>query len=231
MDAAAFEARRVKSHGRRRRVRTIGLVLVGLIVLAVALMWAVPFLFLVRDAARRIMIARLAYPQTPTVPGVYPVTAEKDQLWSEIFLRTPAMPLAPRSAPGTASAASLTFEVVDPILQPKRTEAPATVSMTIYGPPNTWRTHAGHVLMLRADAETLELGPSIEEYHGDGWGLKDRDRLDFSIPTEFFVRLATAKEAGGALDGDPFVIDAGAHAALRDFAAYLRPGVEVNPPK
>lgn len=184
-----------------------------------------------RDSARRRMLARLVYPPPPTAPGVYPVTAEPLRSFGNIVLRTPLMPLELIPETSMISRGSLKFQVTDVIEGTVRVEPPDTVSVTVYGPPNTWQHDASYLLTLVADGETLRVATGIREYHGDGWGLKEQDRLDFAVPTEFVVRMAIAETPTGTLDGRPFTIPADEQAAIRAFAAYLAPGIEVKPPK
>jgi hypothetical protein len=231
MHDAAFDARRAKKLKRHRRVQILGFGLIGVILLSVLLAWSAPFIMSARESARRRMLMRLDYPQPPTAPGVYPVTVRPHRHFRDIILATPAMPLEMSPGPDTRSSPALSLEVRAYNDGTTRVDPADTVSITIFGPPGTWPVHGGRVLELHADEKTTRLLSSMDEYLGDGWGLKERDRLDFEIPTEFFVRVANATKSGGIVNSKSFRINAEQQAALRDLAAYLRPGVEIRPPR
>jgi hypothetical protein len=231
MDDALLEARREIRLKRQARIKAIGWSAIGLIILGVLAAWIAPLVLVGHQAARRRMLNRLAYPMPPTSSGVYPVRTEPYRWGNGTILRTPVMPLEAGLGAAGAPARPLTFEAADFVEEAIRTEPLDTVGVTIYAPPQTWAVHKGLALKLVADGEIVETFSNIEVYYGDGWGLKEHDRLDFNIPTEDFVRIATAKSLVASLDGKSLTITADEQIALRDFSAYLRPGIPLDPPK
>lgn len=231
MDDALLEARRKRSLERQRRIKVIGVSLIALITLGILWGWIAPLALVGHEAARRRMLSRLEYPSPPTKAGVHPVSTEPYRWGPGTILLTPVMPLDASPGSGGAPGPPLTFEVRDFVEGVTRTEPLDSVGVTIYASPQTWAVHKGHSFKLIAGGETIEVVSRIDVYNGEGWGLKERDRLDFNIPTEDFVRIATARSLSASLDSRPLEITADEQAALRDFAAYLRPGVPLNPPK
>jgi hypothetical protein len=228
MDDPVIDSQRARSLTRRSRIKWIGVLLIAPLVLMTAAALLEPLISIVSEAARRHMLAGLPYPPPPRSPGVYPVSAEQLRYSTDTALSTPEMPLA--TVPGTGSATlPLRFKIYNYLEGTTRTEPADKVFVTIYAPPRSWLEHKGRVLEFATDGEVFKALTTRDLYDDGQW--KEHDRLDFDIPTEYFVRIATAKSLSGSLDGRPFTIDADEQAALRDFAAYLRPGIEVKPPQ
>ena len=166
----------------------------------------------------------LAYPLPPSAPGVYAL-ATQSHLGGTILL-TPPMPVQFDS--NATSQAPFNFEVRDWIEGTVRVDPAKTVSFFFRAPPGTWPsprgnvvTESGKILTIDADGETTE----------DGSLTSEDDVISFRVPTEFFLRMITAKSVRGTVDGRPFTITPDEQAAFRDFAAYLKPGIAVAPPK
>jgi hypothetical protein len=226
MEDAAFEARRTKRLKRQNRIKVIGFSFISLMVLAILGALLVPIVLSAQESARWKHLRTMAYPPPPSTPGVYALKTEPHPSFGGTILSTPPMPvqLDTNAAPG----ASFQFEVRDMIDGAVRVDPVKDVLFFFHAPPKTWPsprgdvvTQSGKVLTLDADGEKVEDGGSI---------CRD-DELSFSVPTEFFLRMTTAKRVKGTIDGRPFTITPDEQAALRDFAAYLKPGITVSPPK
>jgi hypothetical protein len=226
MEDAAFEARRGIRLKRQRRIKVIGLSLIGLFPLAIIATWLVPVVESAREAARWKRLQNLDYPPPPNAPGVYALKAKPHPSFGGTMLFTPPMPV--HLDGGAMQDASFRFEVSDRIDGTVRVDPVKDVLFFFYAPPKTWPspngdvvTRTGRLLTLDADGEKFEGG-------GSTW---HDDELAFDVTTEFFLRMSTAKRLTGTIDGRPFTVTPDEQAAFRDFAAYLKPGITVAPPK
>jgi hypothetical protein len=226
MEDAAFEARRATRLKRQRRIRIIGLSLIGLIPLAVIAGWLVPEVMSVVEAAHRRRLQNLDYPPPPSAPGVYALKTEPHPSFGGTILFTPPMPVQLDS--GATQEATFHFEVRNAIDGTVRVDPVKYVLFYFVAPPKTWPspngnvvTYTGRLLTLDADGERFKVG-------GSTW---EDDELAFHVATEFFLRMSTAKRVTGTIDGRPFTVTPDEQAAFHDFAAYLKPGITVAPPK
>jgi hypothetical protein len=228
MEDAAFEARRTKRLKRHSRIKVVGCTLLGLLLLAIIAGAVTPVVQSALEAARWKRLQTMAYPPPPSAPGVYALGAEPHPSFGGTILSTPPMPVEfdgpARQGP------PVRLEVRDFIEGTTRVDPVKYVQLSFNAAPKTWRIHNGKVMTIEADEESVQR--AFEgEYDGDGWGLDKEDQLYFSVPTEFFLRMGAAQKVTGTLDGRPFTLTPDEQAALRDFAAYLKPGIAVVPPK
>jgi hypothetical protein len=224
MEDAAFLARRERAQRRQRRVRNIGVGLIGLMILGGLSAWIVPAIDWAREAARDRMLRRMAYPDPPSAPGVYPVKLEKSGAMGEGIFWTPQMPVQLGASGGPTV---LTFQAWDILWTRERLKPVDRVAMSYCGLP---RSDKGRCLTLTADGETVT-DVRVGKSRGEAWKLDEQDEVVFYIPTEFFIRMTTAAAVSGDLDGKQFTIAGDEQAALRNFAAYLRPGISITWPK
>lgn len=217
---------------RGRWVLIVGVALLGCFTFFTILGWIAPFVYSWHQSVRRKEIAAIQYPPLPASPAASTTKILWDASLSMTIVSTPEIALREPGESAASEQGKWAIMIGNSVEGRTRTEPADWVSIILHGPPRTWPNHAGRVLRVIAGTNQFRTRSTMDKYDGDVWGLDKRDRLDFMMPVEDFVVMASASDSVISLDDLSWTIDRDGQAVLRDFVAHLRPGIELlpNPP-